>query len=94
MDDEDLVQQVLGMFLDNMPQRIKELQIALDADDAQAARMAAHAIKGMAGNAGAMAVCALAGEMEDAAQAEDLEAVRARIGELADRFEELRKVLG
>jgi hypothetical protein len=39
----------------------------------------------MAGNAGAMAVCALAG---------DLEAVRRRMGMLEERFEALRKMVG
>jgi len=80
------------MFLDDMPPRVQELRTALDASDASAAYMAAHSIKGMAANTGAEAIGSLAGEMENAAQAGDLEAVRGRVGELSEKFEELRRM--
>ena len=91
MGEEDLVRDVLALFLDNMPQRIQELQAALDAGDAPAARLTAHTVRGMAANIGAEALRALAKEMEDAAEGGELEAVRARMGVLVERFEELRK---
>ncbi len=94
MGDEELVQEVLDMFLDNLPQRIQELQAALDAADSQAARMAAHTIKGMAANTSAEALRAIAKEMEEAAESGDLEAVREKMEALVDRFEELRAMLG
>ena len=90
MGDEDFVRKILGLFLDNAPQRVQELRTALDAGDASAARMAAHTIKGMAANAGAEAMSSLAGEMENAIQTGDMEAVRERVGELSEKLEELR----
>ncbi|WP_028572096.1 response regulator [Desulfonatronum lacustre] len=93
MGDEDLVRDVLKLSLENMPRHIRELQTALDAADAQAARMQAHTIKGMAANLSAEALRALAKEMEDAAEGRDLDAVAARMGALVEGFEELRMVL-
>ncbi len=93
MDEEDLVRDVLTLFLDNMPERIQELQAALDTGDVPAAHLVAHTIKGMAANIGAEVLRALAREMEDAAEGGELEAVRARMGVLVERFEELRKVV-
>ncbi len=93
MDDEEVVSQVLNLFLENIPQRIQELQAALDAEDAPAARMAAHTIKGMAGNLGTMALRALAGEVETAAHAGDLDAVRGKIDDLERRFQVVRETL-
>jgi PAS domain S-box-containing protein len=94
MGDEDLVQEVLALFLDNLPQRIQELQTALDAGDAQAARLAAHTIKGMAANTSTEALRKLAEEMEHAAQDGELEAVQGWMGMLAERFDDLRKIVG
>jgi len=91
--DEDLAREVLGMFLDDMPPRVQELRTALDAGDASAARMAAHTIKGMAANTGAEAMSSLAGEMENAARAGNLEAVRGRMGELAEQIPQLAKLI-
>jgi len=92
MNDDELVREVLNIFLDNVPQRIQELQAALDAEDAPAARMAAHTIKGMAANTSAEALRKLAGEMEAAARDEDLVAVQERMANLADIFENVRTV--
>ncbi|WP_051434511.1 ATP-binding protein [Desulfonatronum lacustre] len=94
MGDEDLVRDVLKLFLDNMPQRIQELQAALDAGDAPAVRMAAHTIKGMAANTGAEALGNLAEAMELAAMAEDLKAVREWMDELEDRFVRVKAAIG
>ncbi|MFP4308940.1 MAG: PAS domain S-box protein [Desulfococcaceae bacterium] len=90
MDKEDLAREILGIFLDEMPLRIQELRTALDAGDASAAHMAVHSIKGMAANTGAEALRLLAGKMENAIRAGDLEAVGERMGRLAEKLEELR----
>ncbi len=94
MGDEELARDVVQLFLENMPQRIRELQAALDVGDAKAANLAAHTIKGMSANTSAEALRSLVEEMEDAARDGNLEAVGAMMGALAERFEELRKVFG
>ncbi len=93
MGDEDLVRDVLKLFLDNMPQRIQELQTALDVGDAPAVRMAAHTVRGMAANTGAENLRALAEEMEDAAQSGNLDAVRGRMDEVKMVYEQLRTII-
>ena len=94
MGDEDLVREVVALFLDNLPQRIQELQAALDAGDAPAARMAAHTIKGMAANTCAEALRKVAGEIEDAAREGDLDAVRGRMDDIKGLFVQLRTIIG
>ncbi|SMP52892.1 Protein of unknown function [Desulfonatronum zhilinae] len=93
MGDEDLVRDVLKLFLDNMPQRIQELQTALNVGDAPAVRMAAHTVRGMAANTGAENLRALAEEMEDAAQGGNLDAVRGRMDEVKMVYEQLRTII-
>ncbi len=90
--DEELAQKILGTFLDNMPVRIRDLRTALDPKDASAARMAAHAIKGMAANISAEAMRSLAEKMEKAARSGDLEWIRERMGKLEEKLEELRRM--
>ena len=87
MDDEQLARKVLEMTLENVPKQIRGLQASLEADDAPAARLEAHTIKGMAGNVGAMVLRALAGEMEAAAHAGNLDDVRIRMEDVKAQFE-------
>jgi HPt (histidine-containing phosphotransfer) domain-containing protein len=93
MGDENLVQDLLKLFLETMPQCIQELQAALDAADAPAARMAAHTIKGVAANSSAGALLSLSKEMEDAAQDGELEAARGRMERLKMIFGRLRTII-
>ncbi|GAB6061018.1 response regulator [Desulfonatronum parangueonense] len=93
MNDEDLVRDVLKVFLDNMPQRFQELRAALKAADPSAARLLTHTIKGASGNVGAEAMHTLAEKMEDAARAGNLEAVRELMGDLEERFERMKEAV-
>ena len=91
--DEELARKILGIFLDNMPVRIRDLRTALDAGDVSAAPRAAHAIKGMAANISAEAMRSLAEKMENAARTGDLEWIRERMAKLEAKLEELRRML-
>ncbi len=93
MDDEKLLREILSQTLDTMPQHLQELQTALDTADVTATHLKAHTIKGMAANIGAEALQHLAGDMEHASQAEDIEAVRMRMGELEAQFARLEQAL-
>ena len=48
--DEALLSNVIGIFLDDCPARLKAIKAAVDARDAEAIRLAAHGLKGAAGN--------------------------------------------
>jgi two-component system sensor histidine kinase/response regulator len=51
--DRDLLQELIGVFLEDAPQRIEAVRRALADRDAEALYRAGHALKGSAGNFGA-----------------------------------------
>ena len=48
--DEALLSNVIGVFLDDCPTRLKAIKAAVDAREPEAIRLAAHGLKGAAGN--------------------------------------------
>ncbi len=93
-DDEDLAREVLEVFVNDVPQQIRRLYEALESGEASVAQRVAHTIKGASANVSAEALRALATEMESAAQAGDLDAVRARAASLEPQLDALRNALG
>jgi signal transduction histidine kinase/DNA-binding response OmpR family regulator/HPt (histidine-containing phosphotransfer) domain-containing protein len=93
LDDEELVQTLSQCFLDDIPRRIHTLKALVDADDAEGARREAHTIKGASANMGAERLRAVAGEMEGAAEARDVGAVKARMVELESQFDRLKHAM-
>ena len=63
-DDEDLLEQVIGLFLADCPVRLAAIQAAVDTRDADLIRTAAHALKGSAGNLSANALADAARTLE------------------------------
>jgi PAS domain S-box-containing protein len=94
MGDEALVGLILGAFLDDIPEQIRKLKEYMLVGDAKACGRQAHSIKGAAANVGGERLRRAAREMEKAADADDLAAVRAAIPELEARFEELKEEIG
>ncbi len=48
--DEVLLSNVIGVFLDDCPARLKAIKAAVDAKEPEAIRIEAHGLKGTAGN--------------------------------------------
>ncbi len=90
MDDEDLARTVIQGFLQDIPLQIKALRSYLDAGDGEKAQRQAHTIKGASANVGGEALRAAAFEMEKAAKAGNLNAVRAGMDDLEVQFERLK----
>jgi len=69
-DDEELsmTREVIGLFVADTPQRLAAIATAIAAGDAQALASAAHALKGAAGNVGAVALHQAGGELENLAR--------------------------
>jgi two-component system sensor histidine kinase/response regulator len=80
--DQDLLADVLKMFVEDCPHRIEAIRGAVERGDAAQIRSEAHALKGAAGNVSAAAVFAAARALEAAAAEARLDAV----GELCDRL--------
>lgn len=90
MDDEDLARTVIQGFIQDIPLQIKALRGYLDAGDGEKAQRQAHTIKGASANVGGEALSAAAFEMEKAARAGNLNAVRAGMDDLEAQFERLK----
>jgi two-component system sensor histidine kinase/response regulator len=73
MDDRELAATLLRMFLANMPGDIRKLQAAIADGNAVQVRAAAHFIKGAAANMCALAINAIAYEIEQAGRQEHVE---------------------
>lgn len=90
MDDEELAQMAVKGFLEDIPRQIGVLRDFVDANNPKEASRQSHLIKGAAATVGGEAMRAVAFEMENAGQ---LEEIRIRLPELQKQFEQLRSVL-
>jgi len=74
--DQELLVEIVGLFLEDCPEMVAEIGRALAAGDADAARRAAHTLKGSVAVLGAQALAAAAREVEDLVRAGDLDGAR------------------
>ncbi len=70
-EDPSMLSELVDLFLDDAPRRIAALRSALASGSADAARIAAHTLKGSAGNLGVRVLAAAAGRVETAVRAGD-----------------------
>jgi protein-histidine pros-kinase len=66
--DEDLMHEVIGIFLNGFDEMERDLQLAINGNDDKAVRAAAHSIKGAVGNFGATHAAAAAHALENAGE--------------------------
>jgi len=81
--DQQLLNEVVQLFLADCPIRIAELQAAVDARDARGIRSAAHALKGSAGNLSATGLASAARTLERIGAEGRIEAAPAALRQLA-----------
>jgi two-component system, sensor histidine kinase and response regulator len=75
--DRELMIEVIRLFLEDYPGRLRNIAVAMDANDADAVRIAAHALKGAAGSLGAVAVYETSSALEQLGAEGRLDAARA-----------------
>ncbi len=96
-DGDEFLREIIGIFLEDTPQRIAELSQSLAAMDAGKFTRAAHSIKGSSANLGASALRAAAEKLEHLARTEGLVHVAPLVGAVRAEFAraevELRKFL-
>jgi CheY-like chemotaxis protein len=80
--DAGLLQEVIGLFLEDGPRMLELVRAGVSASDAQGTYRAAHTLKGSAGNFDAAAVLVLTQQLEQDALAENWEASRASFAQL------------
>jgi histidine phosphotransfer protein HptB len=97
-DNDEFLREIAGIFLEDTPQRIAELDQSLAAGDIPKFTRAAHSIKGSSANLGAVGLRAVAEKLEHQSRTEGLGSVTGLLAELRieyDRAEtELNKLIG
>jgi HPt (histidine-containing phosphotransfer) domain-containing protein len=97
--DSELIRELVGLFLESYPERLKELGDAVEKQDAKRIEFLAHSLKSSVGNFSAWAAVHAAEKLENmAAKSEDLSGAAAAyarldaaIGRLLPVLESLRK---
>ena len=92
-DDEELVSELIALFLGDYHGRLESLTAALDARDTDCVRSVAHTIKGGASNLCARGVTEAARGLETACASEDFAVIRDHADRLAAEVERLAGAL-
>ena len=74
--DDELLLDLINIFLDDTPAQIRKLQAALDAGDMRVAERLAHSIKGASANMGVKDLCSAAYAGEMAAKQDNLDGAK------------------
>jgi CheY-like chemotaxis protein/HPt (histidine-containing phosphotransfer) domain-containing protein len=93
MGDAELAQTVVEGFIEDMPRQISALRGYVEAGDVKGAERSAHTIKGASAIVSGEALRLTAVEIEKAAKAGDMEAVKAWIAELESEFDRLKQAM-
>jgi HPt (histidine-containing phosphotransfer) domain-containing protein len=85
-DDDEFLREIAGIFIEDTPQRIAELDQCLMSGDVTRFTRAAHSIKGSSANLGAMALRDAAEQLEQQARASGLADVIGLVAQLKAEF--------
>lgn len=85
-DNDEFLREIAGIFLEDTPQRIAELDSALATGDASKFTRAAHSIKGSSSNLGASTLRAAAEKLEHHARTHGLSDVAALVADVKTQF--------
>ena len=91
--DEDLLREVVGLFLDESPRLLGEAEAALAAGDAGRLEQTAHRLKGAIRNFGTSPAAEAAGRLEALGRSGNLDDAPAACRELAEALGRLRAAL-
>ena len=91
--DDTFLREIIGIYVEDVPQRLADLKAARAANDRPLFTRSAHTIKGSSANVGAAEVRALAEKLEHRSKTEDLALLQDQVGELEAAFERARVAL-
>lgn len=92
-DDAEFVVELIGLFLRDAPARVQAVIDGAGAGDFEQVEQAAHALKGSAGNLGAMVLHDLAQELQEASRGRDGECVSSRAPKIGATFADAERAL-
>ena len=85
-DNDEFLREIAGIFLEDTPLRIAELDQSLNAGDVPKFIRAAHSIKGSSANLGAMALRAVAEKLEQQARKDGVNGGAAFVADIKAEF--------
>jgi two-component system, sensor histidine kinase and response regulator len=91
--DEELLEEMVIIFLEFTPKQLREIRQAIEAGDAEFLRGRAHSIKGAAASLSATAVQQAAGELEQAGKNRDLAQAALCFKALDQEFSRFQEVM-
>ncbi len=92
-DDDELIQEILNIYLEDIPEQIKNLEIALSNQDLKAIDYIAHTIKGSSGNISASNMQKIAQKIEKEKSMKNIDKIQDLIDVLKREFEYLQKAI-
>jgi HPt (histidine-containing phosphotransfer) domain-containing protein len=85
-DGDEFLREIIGIYLEDTPQRIAELEESLASGDTARFTRAAHSVKGSSANLGAMAVRGIAEQLEHTSNKQGLGNVADLVVALREQF--------
>ena len=92
--DEKVYEEVVALFLQDVPRQIRSLQETVSRGDMAAARRQAHTLKGASGNVGATDLEKVLGKTERACEQGDAKGASRMLNRITFEFEKLKQILG
>lgn len=89
----DFLLEMIALFLENAPLRVRAAREGVEGADSQAVYRAAHSLKSTAGNLGARVLQRTAERVERRAAARDMEGLGELVEEMAARYDAVRERL-
>lgn len=93
LDNHDLLQQLVQLFLDSIPEQVADFQRAFSQHDFASIRTLAHTLKGVASNLSTHQLNALAIELETAAHHQQWEQILGLWPQLQTAYQQVQQVL-
>jgi signal transduction histidine kinase/CheY-like chemotaxis protein/HPt (histidine-containing phosphotransfer) domain-containing protein len=91
--DQNMFFRLLTMFLEDAPARIRKMRDSLAQGDAEGVFAAAHSLKGLSGNLGAMTMMNLSQDLQALGQQGNLTGVEELLGRVESEFQAVRQTL-
>lgn len=92
-EDPGLLVEVIGMFLEDAPARLRELQMGFESKDVRLLERAAHSLKSASANVGAYSLSELCKRMEESARQRRSEGIAEMLSESTRVWAEVEAAL-
>ena len=92
-EDPGLLLELVEMFLDDAPNRLREMEESLSSGDLDTMRRAAHTLKSSSANMGAVLLCQICKDMEQAARDENQDSYREMAAQCLDAYADFEGAL-